>query len=76
MAWDDPFGLRKEGDRLYGRGAYDMKGSLAVMLLLAEYFTRRSPPLDILLRFVAEEEDKRLGMDYLEIKWLRDISPL
>ena len=72
---DDPFILRREGDRLYGRGAYDMKGSLAVMLLLAEYFTRHRPPLDILLTFVADEEDKSLGMDYLVEKWLPDISP-
>ena len=72
---DDPFILRQEGDRLYGRGAYDMKGSLAVMLLLAEYFTRHPPPLDILLTFAADEEDKSLGMDYLVEKWLSDISP-
>ena len=72
---DDPFRLRQEGDRLYGRGANDMKGSLAVMLLLAEYFTRHPPPLDILLTFVADEEDKSLGMDYLVEKWLCDISP-
>jgi len=72
---DDPFRLKQEGDRLYGRGAYDMKGSLAVMLLLAEYFTRHPPPLDILLTFVADEEDKSLGMDYLVEKWLCDISP-
>ena len=72
---DHPFMLRQEGDRLYGRGAYDMKGSLAVMLLLAEYFTRHPPPLDILLTFVADEEDKSLGMDYLVEKWLPDISP-
>jgi acetylornithine deacetylase len=72
---DDPFILRQAGDRLYGRGAYDMKGSLAVMLLLAEYFTRHPPPLDILLTFVADEEDKSLGMDYLVEKGLTDISP-
>jgi acetylornithine deacetylase len=72
---EDPFILRREGDRLYGRGAYDMKGSLAVMLLLAEYFTQHPPPLDILLTFVADEEDKSLGMDYLAEKWLLDISP-
>ena len=71
---DDPFILQQAGDRLYGRGAYDMKGSLAVMLLLAEYFTQHRPPLDILFTFVADEEDKSLGMDYLVEKWLPDIS--
>ncbi|NNL75460.1 MAG: M20/M25/M40 family metallo-hydrolase, partial [Desulfobacterales bacterium] len=47
----DPFTLRPVGDRLLGRGAYDMKGSLAIMLVLAEYFTQQPPPLDILLTF-------------------------
>ena len=72
---DDPFNLRREGDRLYGRGTYDMKGSLAIMLKLAGYFSRHPPPLDLLLTFVADEEDKSLGMDYLVEKWLPDISP-
>jgi acetylornithine deacetylase len=73
---DDPFTLRQEDDRLYGRGTYDMKGSLAVMLLLAEYFTRQPPPLDILMTFVADEEDKSLGMDSLVENWLSNIAPL
>ena len=73
---DEPFRLKREGDRLYGRGAFDMKGSLAVMLLLAENFTRHPPPLDILLTFVADEEDKSIGMEYLAEKWLPQISPL
>ena len=73
---DDPFRLRQQGDRLYGRGTYDMKGSLAVMIPLAEYFTRHPPPVDILLTFVADEEDKSLGMDYLVKNRLRDISSL
>jgi acetylornithine deacetylase len=72
---DDPFTLRQQDDRLYGRGAYDMKGSLAVMLLLAEYFTRQPPPLNILLTFVGDEEDKSLGMDYLVENWLPKFSP-
>jgi acetylornithine deacetylase len=70
---DDPFKLRREGDRLYGRGAYDMKGSIAIMLLLAKYFSHRKPPLDILLTFVADEEDKSLGMEYLVHKWLANL---
>ncbi len=72
----EPFRLRQEGDRLYGRGAYDMKGSLAVMLLLAEYFTQHRPPIDVLLTFVADEEDKSIGMEYLVEKWFPEISSL
>jgi acetylornithine deacetylase len=71
----DPFTLKQEDDKLYGRGAYDMKGSVAVMLLLANYFIQHPPPLDILLTFVADEEDLSRGMQHLVDKWLTDISP-
>lgn len=71
---DDPFNLKREGDRFYGRGAYDMKGSIAVMLLLAKYFSRYKPSMDILLTFVADEEDRSIGMEYLVEKWLPTIS--
>jgi len=73
---DDPFTLKKKDDRLYGRGSYDMKGSLAVILLLAEYFTRHPPPLNLVLTFVGDEEDKSLGMNDLVENWLPNISPL
>jgi len=72
---DQPLTLRPEDDKLYGRGAYDMKGSVAIMLLLAEYFVKHPPPLDILLTFVADEEDLSAGMEYLVDQWLCDISP-
>jgi acetylornithine deacetylase len=71
----DPFTLRQEEDKLYGRGAYDMKGSVAVMLLLADFLIRHPPPLDILLTFVADEEDKSAGMEYLVDNWLLAVSP-
>ena len=71
----DPFTLRQEKDRLYGRGAYDMKGSVAVMLLLAGFFIRHRPPLDVFLTFVADEEDKSAGMEWLVDKWLPAVSP-
>lgn len=73
---DQPFTLVRQGDRLYGRGTYDMKGSVAIMMLLAEFFTLQPPPLDILLTFVSDEEDKSTGMEYLVEKWLPQISPV
>ena len=72
---DQPFTLKREGNRLYGRGTYDMKGSIAIMLLLADYFSQQKPPLDILLTFVSDEEDKSTGMEYLVDKWLPQVSP-
>ncbi len=72
---EDPFTLKCEGDRLCGRGAYDMKGSLAVMLLLADYFARHRPPIKVLLTFVADEEDKSIGMESLVADWLSNLSP-
>jgi len=69
-----PFSLRQDGDKLYGRGAYDMKGSAAVMLLLADYFRRHPPSLDILFTFVADEEDLSAGMEYLVENWLNGFS--
>ena len=72
---DHPFTLKGEGDRLYARGAYDMKGSAAIMLLLAEYFVKQPPSADILFTFVADEEDLSAGMEYLVNQWLEDSSP-
>jgi len=66
----NPFNLSQDGDRLCGRGAYDMKGSLAIMLLIAETLSKQPPPVDILLTFTADEEDKSLGMEYIVQKWL------
>ena len=65
-----PFTLRREGDRLYGRGAYDMKGSVAVMLALAESFANHPPAADVWLTFSADEEDRSLGTEQLVRDWL------
>ena len=72
---DAPFNLKQKGDKLYGRGTYDMKGSIAVMLLLAEYFTHHPPPISILFTFVADEEDRSAGMEYLLKRWLPKFFP-
>ncbi|GAB7090188.1 ArgE/DapE family deacylase [Halorubrum luteum] len=53
----DPLGER-DGDRLYGRGATDMKGPLAAMLHAAETFVERdvTPPVSLAFAFVSDEE--------------------
>ncbi len=65
-----PFALRQEGDRLHGRGVYDMKGSVAVMLALAEHWVRRPPDRDVWLTFSCDEEDRSLGTEFLVEEWL------
>ena len=57
-AWThDPLGER-DGDRLYGRGATDMKGGVAAMLTAVRALveTDTEPPVDLLLALVADEE--------------------
>jgi succinyl-diaminopimelate desuccinylase len=57
-AWThDPLGER-DGDRLYGRGATDMKGAVAAMLTAVRALveTDTEPPVDLLLALVADEE--------------------
>jgi acetylornithine deacetylase len=53
-----------------------MKGSIAVMLLLAAHFKDHPPPVDVWLTFVADEEDKSAGMAYLVEHWLPQLDPL
>jgi acetylornithine deacetylase len=65
-----PLALRQEGDRLFGRGAYDMKGSLAVLLALAHWWTRHPPARDVWLTFSCDEEDRSLGTEFLVNRWL------
>ena len=57
-AWShDPLGERV-GDRIYGRGATDMKGAVASMLFVIHAFeaTDTDPHADLLFVFVSDEE--------------------
>jgi succinyl-diaminopimelate desuccinylase len=47
---------RIEGDRLYGLGASDMKGGLAVMMALAERLPRATLPCNLILALYEREE--------------------
>ena len=63
QAWtSDPFALRREGSRLYGRGACDMKGFDAVCLALAPELMKMplKAPVHILLSY--DEETTCLGV--------------
>src|SRR5262245_1493458 len=64
---DDQFEPRLEGDRLFGRGAYDMKGALAVMLLVVNNLTEQDR-VRVRLGIVSDEEseeEKNRGSDAL-----------
>jgi acetylornithine deacetylase len=59
----DPFGSRLEGGRLYGRGAYDMKGSLAASMLAVAEARRHGLRGDVILTAVADEEFASIGTE-------------
>jgi acetylornithine deacetylase len=59
----DPFIPRLEDGRLYGRGAYDMKGSLAACMLATAEATRRGLRGDVILTAVADEEFASIGTE-------------
>lgn len=58
----DPFGAEIRDGRLYGRGAFDMKGGVAAMVEAAVAVAERgSPPGDVILTMVADEEYGSVG---------------
>jgi acetylornithine deacetylase len=59
----DPFSPRVEDGRLYGRGAYDMKGSLAACMLAAVEAKRRGLRGDVIFTAVADEEFASVGTE-------------
>jgi acetylornithine deacetylase len=63
----DPFGGELREGRVYGRGAQDMKGSLAAMIAAAKAIVDAGIPLrgDLLITGVADEEYSSIGTEAL-----------
>jgi acetylornithine deacetylase len=59
----EPFVARLDGGRLYGRGTYDMKGSLAACMLATAEAARRGLRGDVVLTAVSDEEFASVGTE-------------
>ncbi len=73
---NDPFSGRIENGKLYGRGSYDMKGSIAAILAAGKAIrdTGWVPKGDLILSFVVDEEHKSIGAQALVKKLKTDAS--
>lgn len=59
----DPFTARVTSGRLYGRGASDMKGGVAGLVVAAERLAAADVPGVIVVALVADEEDASVGAE-------------
>jgi len=73
---DKPFTIRKDGDKLYGRGTYDMLAGCAIQMGLATYFAENPSPISLAFTFVADEENLSMGMEHLLKHYLPTLSVL
>ncbi len=55
----------REGKRLYGRGACDVKGAMAAALLMLERLVADPPPVNVILAGVVDEEYRKRGAHHL-----------
>lgn len=60
---EEPFTARIEGGKLFARGAADMKGGVAALVVAAEHLARSDSAYRPVLALVADEEDASLGSE-------------
>ena len=72
----DPFRPRLAGGRLHGRGASDMKASLAACMIALEHAAKLDLAGDVILTAVADEEHASIGTRAVLEHWTADAAIL
>lgn len=68
----DPLSGAIEENRVYGRGAWDMKGSLGAIMLAARDLSLDPPAGDVIVTAVADEEYASIGTQAIVQKYTAD----
>lgn len=73
---DGPFSGSNKNGKIYGRGSYDMKGSIAAILAVAKALIEQKKQLkgDLIFSFVADEEYESLGANSFVEKYSADAA--
>lgn len=71
---DRPLTPVVEGNRLYGRGAWDMKGSLAAMMLAGAALAQNPPAGNVILTAVVDEEYASIGTQVVIDRYRADAA--
>ena len=69
-----PFTPRIEAGKLYGRGAYDMKGSLAACMLAMAAIRQQRVAGDVIFTGVVDEEYASIGTQAIVERWRADAA--
>ncbi len=71
-AMPTPLDGRIDGNRVYGRGAWDMKGSLAAIMLAARDLAAAPPAGNVLITAVVDEEYASIGTQAIVQRYTAD----